>query len=72
MSKIESQLIKKDHPDYKIIADYIHSKDSVVGIDAWHTHVVIIKKLIELEEKLDKLLAPAKAKKKIVRRKSKK
>ncbi len=56
MSKIAKRLITKDHPDYNTIGDYIHSKESVVGIDARHTHIIIIKKLTELEEKLDKLM----------------
>lgn len=56
MSKVSKKLIAKDHPDYEIIGEYIHSKESVVGIDARHTHIIIIKKLTELEEKLDKLM----------------
>jgi formate-dependent nitrite reductase cytochrome c552 subunit len=62
MNKISKKLITKDHPDYETIGDYIHSKESVVGIDARHTHIAIIKKLTELEEKLDKLLAVKKKK----------
>ena len=56
MSKLSKGLIAKDHPDYEAIGNYIHSKESVVGIDARHTHIIIIKKLTELEEKLDKLM----------------
>jgi formate-dependent nitrite reductase cytochrome c552 subunit len=62
MKKITKRLIAKDHPDYETIGGYIHSKESVVGIDARHTHIVIIKKLTELEEKLDTLLATKKKK----------
>jgi len=49
------RLIKKDNPHYNAIGDYISSKESVVGIDARHTHIIIIKKLIQLEEKLKKV-----------------
>jgi hypothetical protein len=49
------RLIKKDNPHYNVIGDYISSKESVVGIDARHTHIIIIKKLIQLEEKLRKI-----------------
>jgi hypothetical protein len=62
MSKVSKRLITKDHPDYETIGEYIHSKESVVGIDARHTHIIIIKKLTELEEKLDKLIGKKKAK----------
>lgn len=65
--KLNKRLIKKEHPDYQEIGNYIQSTESVVGIDAKHTHVVIIKKLIELEEKLEKIqkqLAKKSAKKK--------
>jgi len=53
--KITNHLIAKDNSDYDVIGDYISSKDSVVGIDARHTHIIIINKLIQLEQKLDKL-----------------
>ena len=53
--KIEKQLIKKNDPDYQIIGDAIKSVESVVGIDAKHTHIMIISKLLELEAKLDKI-----------------
>ena len=56
MKKSTERLIQKDHPDYDAIGAYIHSKESVVGIDARHTHIIIIKKLTELEEKLDQLV----------------
>lgn len=67
MDKFSKKLIAKSHPDYDAIGEYISSKESVVGIDARHTHIIIIKKLIELEGKLDKILAAqnkVKAKKK--------
>ena len=62
--KIGKHLIKKDNPDYEVIGNYISSKDSVVGIDARHTHIIIINKLIQLEEKIDKLEKKMKSKKK--------
>ena len=61
------RLIPKDHPDYEQIAEIIQSSESVVGIDARHTHIIIIKKLLELEEKLaavEKKLTKKKTKKK--------
>jgi hypothetical protein len=51
--KLSKRLIKKDNSAYEEIGNYIQSKESVVGIDAKHTHIIIIKKLIELEEKLE-------------------
>lgn len=69
MKKVSERLIRKDHPDYESIGEYIHSKESVVGIDARHTHIVIIKKLTELEDKLDQLIE---AKNKKARKKNKK
>lgn len=53
--KITKRLIAKENPDYDEIGNCISSKESVVGIDARHTHIIIIKKLIQLEEKLEKL-----------------
>ena len=38
---------------YDMLAKYIGSEDSPVGIDATKTHVLIIHKLMELEKKLD-------------------
>jgi hypothetical protein len=54
---ISERLIKKENATYDEIGNYIQSKDSVVGIDARHTHIIIIKKLVELEEKLERLTA---------------
>jgi hypothetical protein len=67
MSNVSKKLIAKDHPDYETIGRTIHSTDSPVGIDARHTHIIIIKKLTELEAKLDRLLA-----KKVDKKKTKK
>lgn len=53
--KISKHLISKDDPDYQKIGDCISSTESVVGIDARHTHILIIHKLIQLEGKLEKL-----------------
>lgn len=53
--KTTDKLIAKEDKVYNEIGDYIQSKESVVGIDARHTHIIIIKKLIELEEKLDRI-----------------
>lgn len=64
--KPEKHLIPKDHPQYEAIGKLIQSEESVVGIDARHTHILIIKKLLELEEKLngiEKKLAGKKPKK---------
>ena len=65
--KLENRLIDKNDPAYEAIGSYIHSKDSVVGIDARHTHIIIINKLLELEKKLnaiEKKLAKTKKPKK--------
>jgi len=61
--KITKRLIEKENPDYDEIGNCITSKESVVGIDARHTHIIIIKKLIQLEEKLEALGKKLKAKK---------
>lgn len=41
--------------DYKEILDMIKSDDSPVGIDAGKTHVLILHKLMEIEERLSSL-----------------
>jgi hypothetical protein len=53
--KTKGRLISKDDTAYNEIGEYIQSKESVVGIDARHTHIIIIKKLMELEEKLERI-----------------
>ena len=53
--KIAKHLIAKDNSNYDVIGDYISSRDGVVGIEAMHTHIIIINKLVQLEQKLDKL-----------------
>ena len=37
---------------YEMIAKEIHSDQSPVGIDAKKTHIIILQKLIEIEERL--------------------
>lgn len=56
MDKLSERLVQKSNPVYESIGVEIQSKESVVGIDARHTHILIIKKLLELEEKIDLLL----------------
>lgn len=62
MNDLGKKLIEKTSPAYKAIADQIQSKESIVGIDARHTHILIINKLLEIEEKLDKLTKEVQAK----------
>ena len=40
---------------YEAIAKEIHSDTSPVGIDAKKTHIMILQKLIDIEERLTKL-----------------
>ncbi len=42
-------------PIYQQIKEEITNKDSVVGIDALHTHILIINRLMQIEAKLDAL-----------------
>jgi hypothetical protein len=41
--------------EYKEIENWISSDESVVGIDAKETHIIIIHKLMKLEKQLSKL-----------------
>jgi hypothetical protein len=43
--------------DYDRIAEMIGSSESPVGIDAKKTHVLILQKLTEIEQRLDRLEA---------------
>lgn len=43
--------------EYKTIEDAIHSDESPVGIDAKHTHVLILHKLLAIERRLERLEA---------------
>ena len=40
---------------FEAIAKEIHSDTSPVGIDAKKTHILILQKLINIEERLDKI-----------------
>lgn len=44
-----------DSKTYEEIAKVIHSDESPVGIDAKKTHILILNKLQELNERLDRL-----------------
>ena len=44
-----------DKAAYDKIANEISSDESPVGIDAKKTHIIIIEKLMKIEERLDKL-----------------
>lgn len=48
----EENIPKKE---YEAIEDMISSAESVVGIDAKKTHIIIIHKLIEIEKRLKAL-----------------
>ena len=41
--------------DYGEIEKLIASEDSPVGIDAKRTHIIIIQKLLQIEERLERL-----------------
>lgn len=49
--------MKLDVPEeeYEEIRRLIASEDSPVGIDAERTHVMILKKLLDIEERLERL-----------------
>ncbi len=40
---------------YEAIAEAIHSDQSPVGIDAKKTHIIILEKLLQIEERLKRL-----------------
>lgn len=44
-----------DKKTYEEIAKVIHSDESPVGIDAKKTHILILKKLQEISDRLEKL-----------------
>ena len=44
-----------DRENYESIAKEIHSDENPVGIDAKKTHILIIQKLIRIEERLPKI-----------------
>ena len=47
--------MKIDEQTYKEIAEFIHSNESPVGIDAKKTHIYIIHKLNQIETRLEAL-----------------
>jgi hypothetical protein len=47
--------LKIPNEEYRQILDYIKSNDSPVGIDAGKTHVLILHKLIQIEQRLEAL-----------------
>ena len=49
--------LKVEKATYKAIAREIHSDDSPVGIDAKKTHIIILEKLLKLEERLERIEA---------------
>ena len=57
-----NDLVPKE--EYDQILEWINSDDSVVGIDARETHIIIIHKLMMLEKKVSKLSKKLKKKKK--------
>ncbi len=50
---MEDNLVPRE--SYDKIAKIIGSEESVVGIDAKETHIIIIHKLMEIEKRLDSL-----------------
>lgn len=46
---------KVDKKEFEEIAAVIHSDSSPVGIDAKKTHIIILKKLQEISERLEKI-----------------
>ena len=47
--------IQIDEKTYKEIADMISSDDSPVGIDAKKTHIIILKMLLDIDNRLKSL-----------------
>jgi len=50
-----SNLEKIDEATYEAIAKIIHSDSSPVGIDAKKTHILILHRLEEISERLERL-----------------
>ena len=44
-----------DKEQYEAIAKEIHSDTSPVGIDAKKTHILILQKLIQIDERLERI-----------------
>jgi hypothetical protein len=53
--KIISMKLEVDAKTYEEIAKVIHSDESPVGIDAKKTHILILSKLQEITERLERL-----------------
>jgi len=49
--------LKVEKGTYEAIAREIHSDTSPVGIDAKKTHIIILEKLMQLEERLERIEA---------------
>lgn len=49
--------LKVEKATYEAIAREIHSDTSPVGIDAKKTHIIILEKLLRLEERLERIEA---------------
>ncbi len=47
--------LKVDQSTYDAIAEVIHSDASPVGIDAKKTHIIILEKLLQLEQRLERI-----------------
>jgi hypothetical protein len=52
LEKERKELMKIDEENYKRIGDMIRSENSPVGIDAVKTHILILYKLEQIEERL--------------------
>lgn len=52
MSDLAEMKLDVSEEDFRSIAEVIHSDKSPVGIDAKKTHVLILQKLIEIEDRL--------------------
>ena len=48
-------MLEEDKKTYDEIAEMIHSDQSPVGIDAKKTHIIILQKLMAIEERLKRL-----------------
>lgn len=47
--------LKVDPKNFEAIANEIQSDQSPVGIDAKKTHVIILQKLLDIQEQLDRI-----------------
>lgn len=55
MSEEVKRQLNISEEDYKAIQSMIESSESPVGIDAKKTHILILKKLVEIEDRLARL-----------------